>query len=163
MAQMQKTLNLPPLLEARSGAPPLPLRDEAAAQAGPAPLSSGAWQELSRLDSYAYAPRSSPRTPKSQYSEAAPKKRAPSDHAALNTRPNQTQSNNSRHWQHYPQSSGSSAVVENQGKIMDFHDFPRFLGKSGMDLMHPPKLCAGLHCAPRAGIPHARGAASSHC
>ena len=27
---------------------------------------------------------------------------------------------------------------------MDFHDFPRFLGKSGMDLMHPLKLCASL-------------------
>ena len=27
---------------------------------------------------------------------------------------------------------------------MDFHDFPMFLGKSGMDLMHPPKLCAAL-------------------
>ena len=27
---------------------------------------------------------------------------------------------------------------------MDFHDFPRFPGKSGMDLMYPPKLCAGL-------------------
>ena len=27
---------------------------------------------------------------------------------------------------------------------MDFHDFPTFLGKSGMDLMHPPKLCASL-------------------
>ena len=33
---------------------------------------------------------------------------------------------------------------------MDFHDFPRFLGKSGMDLMHPPKLCAILaRTAPR--------------
>ncbi len=27
---------------------------------------------------------------------------------------------------------------------MDFHDVPRFLGKSGMDLMYPPKLCAAL-------------------
>ena len=27
---------------------------------------------------------------------------------------------------------------------MDFHDFPRFLGKSGADLIQPPKICASL-------------------
>ena len=27
---------------------------------------------------------------------------------------------------------------------MDFHDFPRCLGKSGVYLIQPPKLCAGL-------------------
>ena len=27
---------------------------------------------------------------------------------------------------------------------MDFHDFPRFLGKSGKLSHHPPKLCARL-------------------
>ena len=27
---------------------------------------------------------------------------------------------------------------------MDFHDFPRFLRKSGVYLIHTPKLCAGL-------------------
>ena len=29
--------------------------------------------------------------------------------------------------------------MENQLRIVDFHDFSRFLGKSGMDLIHPPK------------------------
>ena len=39
---------------------------------------------------------------------------------------------------------------------MDFHDFPRFLGKSWMDLMYPPKLCASLieHLA---SVPHILG------
>ena len=27
---------------------------------------------------------------------------------------------------------------------MDFHDFPRFLGKSGAVLKQPPKICASL-------------------
>ena len=27
-------------------------------------------------------------------------------------------------------------------KIKDFHDFPRFLGKSGVCLIHPPNLSA---------------------
>ena len=35
-------------------------------------------------------------------------------------------------------------IYEKSMKNMNFHDFPRFLGKSGMDLMHPPKLCASL-------------------
>ena len=34
--------------------------------------------------------------------------------------------------------------VENQWKIMDFRDFPMFLGKSGKYKIHPPKLCAGI-------------------
>ena len=32
---------------------------------------------------------------------------------------------------------------------MLFHDFPRFLGKSGVYLIQPPKMCAGLF--PRRG------------
>ena len=34
---------------------------------------------------------------------------------------------------------------EKQWKIMEFHDFPRFLRKSGKYEIHPPKLCAGLY------------------
>ena len=35
--------------------------------------------------------------------------------------------------------------MKNQWKIMDFHAFPRFLGKSGKLSHHPPKFCASLH------------------
>ena len=48
---------------------------------------------------------------------------------------------------------------------MDFHDFPKILGKSGVYFIHPPKLCAGLaeivtpaEGAPR-GVPDAVGCA----
>ena len=46
---------------------------------------------------------------------------------------------------------------------MDFHDFPRFLGKSGKLSHHPPKLCASLamtlvHSRPGLGVRRADGA-----
>ena len=34
--------------------------------------------------------------------------------------------------------------MESQRKSMEFHDFPMYLGKSGIDLIHPSKLCAAL-------------------
>ena len=34
--------------------------------------------------------------------------------------------------------------MKNQRRIIDFHDFTRFLGKSGCQLHPPPKLCAGI-------------------
>ena len=37
-----------------------------------------------------------------------------------------------------------SIFIENQRKIVEFKDFPRFLGKSGKYEIHPPKLCAGI-------------------
>ena len=40
---------------------------------------------------------------------------------------------------------------------MDFHNFPKFLGKSGMDLIHPPKFCAGLVHGTAPEPPPARG------
>ena len=53
---------------------------------------------------------------------------------------------------------------------MDFRDFPMVLGKSGMDLIQPPKLCAGLAhgCLRRdvsintRGVPFAYGHVLSH-
>ena len=38
---------------------------------------------------------------------------------------------------------------------MDFHDFPRILGKSGVYLIHPPKICAGLCASEGASAPGA--------
>ena len=35
--------------------------------------------------------------------------------------------------------------------MMEFQDFPMILGKSGKHEIHPPKLCAGLPGAARAG------------
>ena len=47
--------------------------------------------------------------------------------------------------------------IENQCKSMIFHDFPRFLGKSGVYLIHPPELCAGLaHLAAGLGADRAQ-------
>jgi hypothetical protein len=41
--------------------------------------------------------------------------------------------------------------IENQLKILYFHDFPGFRGKSGKYEIHHPKFCAGLGNAMRIG------------
>ena len=47
----------------------------------------------------------------------------------------------------------SLIFIENQLKIMEFKDFPMFLGKSGKYEIHPPKLCAGMHLSTVTGWP----------